>query len=133
MGRNVLVTGAAGYIGNLAVNALAADPGIDKVVAYDLRATDAAASITITGDITVDDLSALLLDQQIDTVVHLASVLKPPVGAPADLVWFDADAPFVMDRATLQSKSRNTPFDGMRMQGKVLATYVAGVQVFEHA
>ena len=55
------------------------------------------------------------------------------IGAPADLVWFDADAPFVMDRATLRSKSRNTPFDGMRMQGKVLATYVAGVQVFEHA
>ena len=54
------------------------------------------------------------------------------IGTPADLVWFDADAPFVMDRATLRSKSRNTPFDGMRMQGRVLATYVAGVQVFEH-
>jgi dihydroorotase len=52
-------------------------------------------------------------------------------GAPADLVLFDADAPFVLDRATLRSKSRNTPFDGMRMQGKVLATYVAGAPVFE--
>jgi dihydroorotase len=53
------------------------------------------------------------------------------VGAPADLVLFDPDAPFLMDRATLKSKSRNTPFDGARMQGKVLATYVAGVPVFE--
>jgi dihydroorotase len=53
------------------------------------------------------------------------------IGAPADLVMFDADAPFVMDRATLKSKSRNTPFDGMRMQGKVLRTYVAGTCVFE--
>ncbi|MDG1471020.1 MAG: dihydroorotase [Ascidiaceihabitans sp.] len=53
------------------------------------------------------------------------------VGAPADLVLFDAHAPFVMDRATLRSKSRNTPFDGQRMQGKVLATYVNGVKVFE--
>ncbi|MGJ8544229.1 MAG: dihydroorotase [Sulfitobacter sp.] len=52
-------------------------------------------------------------------------------GAPADLVLFDPNAPFVLDRATLKSKSRNTPFDGMRMQGKVLATYVAGQQVFE--
>ena len=52
-------------------------------------------------------------------------------GAPADLVLFDADAPFVMDRATLRSKSRNTPFDGMRMQGKVLRTYVAGTCVFK--
>ena len=52
------------------------------------------------------------------------------VGAPADLVLFDPDAPFLMDRATLKSKSRNTPFDGARMQGKVLATYVAGEHVY---
>ncbi|MEZ5676435.1 dihydroorotase [Thalassovita litoralis] len=51
-------------------------------------------------------------------------------GAPADLVLFDPDTPFVMDRATLHSKSKNTPFDGARMQGKVLATFVAGRQVF---
>ena len=53
------------------------------------------------------------------------------VGAPADLVLFDPDAPFILDRATLQSKSKNTPFDGQRMQGRVLATYVAGTAVFE--
>ncbi|NJM82095.1 MAG: dihydroorotase [Tabrizicola sp.] len=52
------------------------------------------------------------------------------VGAPADLVLFDPDAPFVMDRFTLRSKSKNTPFDGARMEGKVLATYVAGTRVF---
>ena len=53
------------------------------------------------------------------------------VGAPADLVLFDPDAPFVLDRFTLQSKSKNTPFDGQRMEGKVLATFVGGTQVFE--
>lgn len=52
------------------------------------------------------------------------------VGAPADLLLFDPHAPFVMDRATLSSKSRNTPFDGVRMQGKVLLTYVAGDCVY---
>jgi dihydroorotase len=51
-------------------------------------------------------------------------------GAPADLVLFDPDAPFLMDRFKLRSKSKNTPFDGARMEGKVLATYVAGTQVF---
>lgn len=51
--------------------------------------------------------------------------------APADLVLFDPDTPFLMDRATLRSKSRNTPFDGARMQGRVLATYVAGACVYE--
>lgn len=53
-------------------------------------------------------------------------------GAPADLVLFDPDRPFVLDRSTLRSKSKNTPFDGQRMQGKVLATYVAGQPVFEN-
>ncbi|MFN3207828.1 MAG: dihydroorotase [Roseovarius sp.] len=53
-------------------------------------------------------------------------------GTPADLVLFDPDAPFVLDRWTLRSKSKNTPFDGQRLQGKVLATYVSGNAVFEN-
>jgi dihydroorotase len=52
------------------------------------------------------------------------------IGAPADLVLFDPDAPFVMDRTTLRSKSKNTPFDGARMEGRVLRTFVAGEQVY---
>ena len=51
-------------------------------------------------------------------------------GAPADLVLFDPDAPFVMDRFALRSKSKNTPFDGARMQGRVRATWVGGEQVY---
>jgi dihydroorotase len=51
-------------------------------------------------------------------------------GASADLVLFDAHAPFVLDRATLRSKSKNTPFDGARMQGRVMASFVEGRQVF---
>ncbi|MGB0959213.1 MAG: dihydroorotase [Halocynthiibacter sp.] len=52
-------------------------------------------------------------------------------GAPADLVLFNPNAPFVLDRFALNSKSKNTPFDGARLQGKVTATYVAGTQIFE--
>ena len=51
-------------------------------------------------------------------------------GAPADLVLFDPDAPFVLDRFTLRSKSKNTPFDGARMEGRVLGTWVAGQRVY---
>ncbi len=54
-------------------------------------------------------------------------------GAPADLVLFDPDVPFVLDRFTLKSKSQNTPFDGQRMQAKVTATYVAGQEVYRRA
>ena len=51
-------------------------------------------------------------------------------GAPADLVLFDPDAPFVLDRWALASKSKNTPFDGARLQGKVTGTWVGGKRVF---
>lgn len=51
-------------------------------------------------------------------------------GAPADLVLFDPDAPFVLDREKLRSRSKNTPFDRTRMEGKVKGTWVGGVRVF---
>ena len=51
-------------------------------------------------------------------------------GAPADLVLFDPNVPFILDRFTLHSKSKNTPFDGQRMQGRVLACYVSGNEVY---
>jgi dihydroorotase len=50
-------------------------------------------------------------------------------GAPADLVLFDPDEPFILDPATLKSKCKNTPFDGARLQGRVLATFVGGQAV----
>ena len=52
-------------------------------------------------------------------------------GAPADLVLFDPNAPFVMDRFKLLSKSKNTPFDEARMEGRVIGTWVDGMRVFE--
>lgn len=54
-------------------------------------------------------------------------------GAPADLVLFDPDEPFVLDPADLHSKSKNTPFDEARLQGRVLRTFVAGRTVYEQA
>ena len=47
-------------------------------------------------------------------------------GAPADLVLFDPDAPRVIDAETLLSKSKNSPFNGRRLQGEVRATLVDG-------
>ena len=52
------------------------------------------------------------------------------IGTPADLVLFDPDAPFVLDRFKLNSKSKNTPFDGARMEGRVLGTWVGGERVY---
>ncbi len=48
------------------------------------------------------------------------------VGAPADLIRFDPDEPYVLDPARLRSRCRNTPFDEARMEGVVKLTLVAG-------
>lgn len=53
-------------------------------------------------------------------------------GAPADLVLFDPDVPFVLNRFNLRSKSKNTPYDEARMEGRVLGTWVGGVRVFDY-
>ena len=51
--------------------------------------------------------------------------------APADLILFDPGAPVVVDASRLRSKSKNSPFDGRRLQGRVVATFVGGHKMFE--
>jgi dihydroorotase len=52
-------------------------------------------------------------------------------GAPADIILFDPDKPWVCEREALLSRSTNSPFDGRRLQGRVLKTFVSGRQVFD--
>ena len=54
-------------------------------------------------------------------------------GAPADLVLFDPAAPWACDRDDLSSRSKNSPFDGRKLEGKVLRTWVDGETVFERS
>jgi dihydroorotase len=51
-------------------------------------------------------------------------------GAPADLVLCNLNTPIVIDADKLTSKSKNSPFDGRRLQGKVLMTVVDGRVVY---
>ena len=52
-------------------------------------------------------------------------------GAPADLCLFDPDYPWLVEEATIRSRSRNTTFENARMTGKVMATVVGGNIVFK--
>ena len=67
------------------------------------------------------DLPTLWRALSLAPAKRLGLACWPPqrLARPADLVLFDPDAPFIMDRFKLHSKSKNTPFDGARMQGKV--------------
>jgi dihydroorotase len=51
-------------------------------------------------------------------------------GAPADLLLFDPDRPGRIEVDKFRSKSKNSPFDGRPVQGKVLLSIVDGRTVF---
>jgi dihydroorotase len=54
-------------------------------------------------------------------------------GAPADLILVDLGQPWVVDKAQLRARSKNSPFDESKMQGRVLMTMVAGKPVYQYA
>ena len=54
------------------------------------------------------------------------------IGAPADLIVVDLGQPWVVDKAQLRSRSKNSPFDESKMQGRVLRTLVAGETVYQY-
>ena len=62
--------------------------------------------------------------------LHSGRIAK---GAIADLVLFDPGEPWVLNKDLLRSRSKNSPFDEAKMQGRVLRTVVAGETVYEYA
>src|ERR1700756_5003168 len=64
-----------------------------------------------------------------------ARILRLPAGrlapgAPADLVLFDPDLPWRIATDDFRSKSKNAPFDGRPVQGRVRRTVVDGRTIF---
>lgn len=53
-------------------------------------------------------------------------------GKAADITIIDPEAEYVIDKNTFRSKSRNTPFHGRRVHGRVMATIADGKVVYEY-
>jgi dihydroorotase len=96
--------------------------GVETMLAAGLR-------LVHSGDVTLSRLLAAMSSRPADILGLPQGRLQK--GAPADLVRFDPDAPFVVDPAKLHSRSKNTPFDGALLQGAVKTTVVAGEVVYE--
>jgi dihydroorotase len=67
--------------------------------------------------------------------VNPARILRVPggtlsPGAPADITILAPDRATTIDRTTLRSKSKNTPFHGWSFRGAVAATIVGGRMVY---
>lgn len=83
--RRILVTGADGFLGQGLIAALAQRPDTDAVVATDVRDVPAARRLPgvtyLAQDVRDPALANTLAQHQIDSVVHLASIVTPGKGS----------------------------------------------------
>lgn len=120
--------------------------GHDPLTAEDKRLPFAQAT---PGAVGLETLLPLALTLAHDGVLDLAGVIalltvNPAsllgstagtlvAGRPADLILFDAEAPWKITDASQLSTAKNTPFDGMPTMGEVLLTLCAGRPAHVHA
>jgi dihydroorotase len=92
--------------------------------------TALALSLTLVRE-DILDLKGLLMKMTVNPAKLLgltAGVLAE--GAPADVIVFDPDTEWTVDRNSFASKGKNTPFHGMTLRGRNLFTMVDGKIVF---
>ena len=110
---------------------------VSKDVEFDL------ASSGISGLETAFALSLALVHEGVLDLKGLltkmtanpARLLNLPYGAlapgkPADLIVFNDQAEWTVDKSTFYSKGRNTPFHGLKLRGKNLVTIMGGKIVY---
>jgi dihydroorotase len=131
--RQALIDAVASGLVDIIVSAHAPRPAEDKRLPFDEAAPGAVGLETFLpallafhhdGRVPLLDLIRAVTLAPAQLLGLQAGRLAP--GAPADLVLVDLDAPVVVDAERLISKSKNSPFDGRRLQGQVLLTLVDG-------
>lgn len=135
--RQALIEALASGLIDIVVSAHCPAPAEDKRLPYDEAAPGAVGLQTLLpallafhheGRIPLIDLMRAVTSKPADLLGLPAGRLAQ--GAPADLVLCDIDAPILVDAAQLKSKSKNSPFDGRRLQGEVKMTLVDGRVVY---
>ena len=138
--REALIEAVASGLVEVVVSAHAPAPAEDKRLPFAEAAPGAVGLETL-----LPALLALHHDGRVPLIDLIGSVTLAPArllglqagrqapGAPADLVLCDLAAPVVIDADKLISKSKNSPFDGRRLQGQVLMTLVDGRMVHQAA
>ncbi len=131
--RQALIEGLASGLVDIVVSAHAPAPAEDKRLPFD-EATPGGVGL----ETLLPALLALHHDGRLPLLDLIRTVTLAPAqflglpsgriasGAPADLVLCDLGAPVLIDADKLVSKSKNSPFDGRRLQGQVLMTVTGG-------
>jgi dihydroorotase len=79
------------------------------------------------GLLPIERLFALLARNPARVLGLETGTLAP--GMPADLLLFDADAPWRIDGEAFTASAGNTPFDGLPVEGRVLRVWKGGREV----
>ena len=85
-------------------------------------------SLVHQGLVPLRDVLASMTYKAADIIHANAGRLK--IGAPADLALIDLTHDWTVTNDTLHSKSKNSPFDGLRTKGRAVRTVVGGECVF---
>ena len=131
--RQALIEALADGLIDVVVSAHAPAPAEDKRLPFDEAAPGAVGLQTL-----LPALLTLAHEERAPLVDLIRAVTLKPAqllgldagrlspGSIADLVLCDIGAPVIIDADKLISKSKNSPFDGRRLQGEVKLTMVAG-------
>jgi len=98
--------------------------GLETLLAATLRLVN-------NGDVDLLTVARALSTRPADLLGLPGGRLTP--GAPADIILVDPAMPWICDGEKLRSRSKNTPFEGARFEGRVLRTIVAGRTVYAYA
>jgi dihydroorotase len=136
--RQALIEAVASGLIDIVVSAHCPAPPEEKRLPFQEAATGSVGLETLLPALLTlhHDGRAPLIDLMRTVTSAPADAIGLPagrlaVGAPADLVLCDLAAPRLIDAEKLASKSKNSAFDGRRLQGEVLLTMVDGRVVFE--
>jgi len=98
--------------------------GLETLLAATLRLVN-------NGDVDLLTVARALSTRPAELLGLPGGKLTP--GAPADIILIDPAMPWICDGEKLRSRSKNTPFEGARFEGRVLRTIVAGRTVYAYA
>jgi len=131
--RQALIEAVAAGLIDIVVSAHAPAPPEEKRLPFDEAAPGAVGLETLLPALLAfDHAGRIPLIDLVRTVTSAPAELlglasgRIAKGAPADLVLCNPSTPVVVDAGRLTSKSKNSPFDGRTLQGKVMMTLAEG-------
>jgi dihydroorotase len=89
-------------------------------------------SLVHRGEVSLTQLISKLTCEPAKVIRRDAELGILKIGAPANITIFAPDWEWVVDSRKFASKGRNTPYDGYKFKGKVMATIANGNVAYMH-